>query len=60
MPPLFRIFRYKGMKMKNIEIKKHTTYDGYDYYSLQENGKPVGISSPSYESILKEKLIEEK
>jgi hypothetical protein len=56
MPPLVRIFRY----MKGIEIKKHTTYDGYDYYSLQENGKPVGISSPSYESILKEKLIEEK
>ena len=43
-----------------MEIKKHTTYDGYYYYSLQENGMPIGISSPSYESILNEKLIEEK
>ena len=41
-----------------MEIKKHTTYDGYDYYSLLENGKPI-CSSPSYESILIEKSIEE-
>ena len=41
-----------------MEIKKHTTYDGYDYYSLSENGVAI-CSSPSYYSILKEKVIEE-
>ena len=43
-----------------MEIKKYTTHDGYDYYSLQENGKNIGISSPNYELILHEKEIEER
>jgi hypothetical protein len=36
--------------MKEMEIKEHTTYDGYTYYSCKE----IGFSSPNKESLVKE------